>query len=857
MKFYTNVSTLGNLVCYRGVEDGRKVFRIVKYSPTLFLPTNDNTPLSWKSIRGTPLEPKIFPTIINFYEYIKKYKDVEGFELHGNIQPEYQYISDEHLEDSIEWNVSDITIAYLDIEVGSEFGMPNIDKCENPITAITIKFSNLSHYDVFGCGEYTEHRNDVRYHHCSSEKDLIERFLRVWKENYPDVVTGWNIKTFDIPYIIGRICTLDGVPAIEETISTTCASILSPWKQIGIKAENFYGKPQRVYKIFGVSILDYLQLFRKYASNASQESYKLDHIAHVELKEQKLDFSEYDNLHDLYRKNYQKFIEYNIKDVELVERLNGKGRLIDLALTLAYDNKTNYEDVFSQVRMWDVICYNYLRKKQIAVPPKIKQEKQKAYTGAYVKEPKIGKHRYVASFDLDSLYPHLMMQYNLSPETLIEEGEYSPYMKKLIDDGVSVEKLLDRGVDLSSLEGCTITPNGQFFRTDKQGFLAEIMEFMYTTRTTYKKKQITSQKEYESITDATKKAELEYLVSRYKNLQLAKKVQLNSAYGAMGNEHFRFFDVRVAEGVTLAGQLSIRWIERKLNLFMNKLLKTKDVDYVLASDTDSIYLNMEPLVRSVFGNPDTIPAPKIIDWMDKSCLKIKEFIDISYKELAEYVHAHKQKMSMKRESLVDVAIWTAKKRYVLSVWDEEGVRYKEPKIKIQGLEAIKSSTPSACRDKIKQALKIILCGSEGELIDYIEEFRKEFHRLPLSEIAFPRSVNGIEKYGDDTTIYSQGTPMHVKAALFYNKSIIDRGLDKTYDLIHSGEKIKFIHLKEPNLLGTPIIAFMNRIPKELDIERMVDYRTQFQKSFIDPLSIILDSIGWKSERVATLEKFFG
>lgn len=868
MRYYTNVACMGNHIYYRGVENGRRVTLKREYSPLLFVPSRSPSPAKYHDLHGHPVEEIKFESIKSAKEWMDRYKDVEDFTIYGNSRFEYTFIADQHPEETIDWNMDDLCVAYLDIEVGTADGMPDMDVCANPVTAITVKFSNNSYYHVFGCGDYTQHRGDIRYYKCADEEDLLERFLILWSEQSPDVVSGWNVKLFDIPYLVGRICAIPGFGEAK-------AKLLSPWGFITAKEETFYNKPQRVYKLLGISTLDYMQLFRKYASNSNQESYSLNHIAHVELKEKKIDYSEYDSLHHLFTDNFQKFIEYNIHDVELVIRLNSKSRLIEMALTLAYDNKTNYDDVFSQVRMWDTICYNHLRRKNIVIPPKKEHKKLEAYAGAYVKEPQIGMHKWVVSFDLNSLYPHLIMQYNLSPDMLIEPSSYTDEMRELLAQGVSVSSLLDRRLDLSNLHDVTLTPNGQFFHTHKQGFLAEIMETMYKDRVRYKKQQLESQKEKEKCSDSNRKKELENLISRYKNLQLAKKVGLNSAYGAMGNEHFRFFDIRIAEGVTLAGQLSIRWIERQLNGFMNKIMKTSGNDYVIASDTDSIYLNLGPLAQMVWTNNLTnqveyAKTPEMIEWMDKACGKIQEFIDKSYQDLATYVHAYAQKMQMKRESLVDTAIWTAKKRYILNVWDQEGVRYKEPELKIQGLEAIKSSTPAACRLKIKEALNLIVNGTEDDVISFIEKFRKEFHTLPLSEIAFPRTVNGLEleRKGSDNSniggwasredgqVFIKGTPIHVKGALMYNHLLKKKGLTTQYELIRSGEKIKFIYLKEPNGLGIPAIAFLPRYPKEVIPDSLIDYRMQFEKSFVDPLRIVLDAIGWHTEKTITLDEFF-
>jgi DNA polymerase elongation subunit (family B) len=492
---------------------------------------------------------------------------------------------------------------------------------------------------------------------------------------------------------------------MQKILGPDLTKKLSPWGYVVQREKIIKGKKQIAYDIFGVSCLDYIELYRWYApAGKSQESYKLDHIASVELGTNKLDYSEYDNLHQLYKLNYQKFIEYNIKDVELIVDLEDKLKLIELAATLAYDTKTNFEDVFAQTRMWDALINSYLMERKIIVPPKENKIKDSAFEGAYVKEPQVGKHDWVASFDLNSLYPHLLIQYNISPETIIEPQDYTQEMRNIISEGVSVDRLLEKKIDTSRLNNVTLTPNGQYFRTDVQGFLPKMMEEMYEDRKKFKKLMIKAQQDYQVETDSEKKKELDKLIARYNNLQLAKKVSLNSAYGALGSQYFRFYDLRQALAVTQAGQLSIRWIEKKLNVFMNKLLKT-DSDYVIASDTDSIYLRLGELVNKVY--PEKKDAKSIIAFMDKVCEdKIQPFIDESYQELADYVRAFGQKMQMKREALADKGVWTAKKRYILNVYNNEGVEYKEPKLKVMGLEMIKSSTPGAIREKMRDIVEI-------------------------------------------------------------------------------------------------------------------------------------------------------
>ncbi len=842
--FYTNITVSGKYILYRGVENDKRVRRKVEYRPTFYLLANEKT--EYRTLDGEFVKPIQPGTIPECREFLERYESVDNFPIFGNNRYQYAFIAD-NFSDDILWDANKVCIAYLDIEVGSENGFPEPRAANESITAITIKIKG--NYFVFGVGDYSKHRDDVHYAKCRDEHDLIRRFLDLWSRFYPDVVSGWNVEQFDIPYLANRIIKLFGEDEAKK---------LSPWNRISASETYIMNRPTQVYDISGIAILDYIQLYRKF-TYSQQESYRLDNIAHVELGEKKIDFSEFETLHQLYKQDYQKFIEYNIKDVELVEKLEDKMKLIELALTLAYDNKVNYEDVFTQVRMWDAIVYNYLLKKKVVIPQMKRGDKKTAYEGAYVKEPILGMHEWVASFDLNSLYPHLIMQYNISMETLVDPKKYNDNMQGFISNNeINVNNLLAQNIDTSVLKdlGVSVTPNGQLFSNKSQGIMPEIMDSMYKDRTRYKKLALEAKKKIETVLEDKNQVHyLEKQVARYNNLQLAKKVTLNSAYGALGNQYFRFFDIRIAEGITTAGQLSIRWIEKKINEYMNNLLKTKDEDYVIASDTDSIYLKLGPLVNKFY--PEVNDAKKVIKFMNKVCEeKIQPFIDNSYEELKDYMNAYQQRMEMKRESLADKAIWTAKKRYILNVYDSEGVAYAKPKLKIMGLEAVKSSTPSACRTKIKEAINIIMTQTQDDLHKFIDKFRNDFKKLPVEDISFPRSVNGLIEYGDAANIFKKGTPIHVKGALVYNHFLRNLNLTKRYQLIQEGEKIKFIYLKQPNIFNNNTLAFISGLPKQLGAEQYIDYDLQFEKSFLEPLDIILSAINWQSEKVESLDCFF-
>ena len=832
--FYTNVHLIGNHILVRGRKNGERFSHRVQYNPKLFVPSHEG---EWKSIEGRSLAPVEQGSIREARDFIKQYKDVGGFEIYGLEKFEYAYINEKWV-DGVDYERSQIVTAYLDIEVGSDKGFPKPEDAEQPVTAITIAVDGK--YYVLHYGEYAIHRDDVVEIVCKDEIDLLLKFGDLWTRLDPDILTGWNCTFFDVPYLVNRISNKLGFKKARQ---------LSPWGLLDKNEREIQGRMQQSYNIVGVSTLDYLDLYRKF-TYSQQESYRLDHIGFVELGEKKIDYSEYGTLQTLYLENHQKFIEYNIKDVELVVKLDEKMKLIDMALALAYDAKVNYSDVYTQVKMWDVLIHNHLWKEGIAVSPKRFTGKDTQYVGAYVKDPQVGKHDWIMSFDLNSLYPHLIMQYNISPETLIDDIPYSLHIDEMVDG--KFPQIDDDKV---------MTANGQCFRRDIQGFLPQMMQRMYDERVIAKKAMLEAESALQEETDTQRKRKLVNEISKYKNLQLAKKVQLNSAYGALGNEYFRFFDIRQATAITMGGQLSIRWIERKMNEYLNKILETEDKDYVVASDTDSLYIVFDGLVSKVLDKGEFASESdykrKCVDFLDRVArTKIEPFIDKCYQELAVGMNAYSQKMSMKREAIAERGIWTAKKRYILNVWDNEGVKYKEPKLKMMGIEAVKSSTPGICRSAIGDALKIVMEGSESELQEFVAEFRRKFSSSPFEEVAFPRGVSSIHKYRDSATLFRKSTPIHVRGSLVYNHQIAERKLTQKYELINEGEKIKFCYLRMPNPMKQNVISVPNVLPPEFSVEEYIDYDTQFTKAFLEPMKVILDTIDWKAEKSASLEDFF-
>ena len=830
MKFYTNVQLIGNQFLVRGVENGRRYEHRDEFFPTLFVKSKKKT--KYKTLNGEAVEAIHPGSVRDCRDFYKKYDEVEGFEIYGNDRYIYQYISEKYPEDEIKFDISKVKLVTLDIEVSSERGFPDVESCVEEILAITIQDYTTKQIITWGVKPFNNTQKNVTYHCCNTEENLLRTFINYWMQDVPDVITGWNIQLYDIPYICKRINRVLG----EKTMKR-----MSPWGLVSEGEIHLMGRRHTTFDIGGVTQLDYLDLYKKFTYKA-QESYRLDYIAKVELGQQKLDHSEYDTFKDFYTKGWQKFIEYNIIDVELVDRLEDKMKLIELALTMAYDAKVNYNDVFYQVRMWDTIIYNYLKKRNIVIPPKNRSQKNEKYAGAYVKEPIPGKYDWVVSFDLNSLYPHLIMQYNISPETILEERHPTATVDKILGEEINFELHKDNAV-------CA---NGAMYRKDVRGFLPELMDKMYGDRVVFKKKMIQAKKQYEK----TPTKALEKEIARCNNIQMAKKISLNSAYGAIGNQYFRYYKLENAEAITLSGQVSIRWIENRMNSYLNKILKTEDVDYVIASDSDSIYLNLGDLVDRVYEGREKDGA-SIVSFLDKVCeMELEKYIDSSYEALAKYVNAYDQKMFMKRENIADRGIWTAKKRYILNVWDSEGVRYEDPKLKMMGIEAVKSSTPAPCRDMIKSALKLMMNKTEDDVIEFIEKCRKEFRKLPPEDISFPRTASNEEKYKASSTIYAKGTPIHIRGALLYNHYVKEYKLDNKYSLIQNGEKIKFCYLKKPNIIHENIISFIQDFPHETNLAKYIDYDLQFDKAFLEPLKAILDAIGWSVEKTVNLESFF-
>mgnify|MGYP003149650262 CR=1 FL=1 len=832
MTFYTYARHYGDKILVRGVDKhGHRFTARRDFRPTLFVKSNE--PSDYKSIYGDSVSPIQFETNKEATAFFDRYKDVDNFPIYGQNYYGYQYIT-ENYPGEIQWDAKQIQVYSIDIETTSEHGFPNVDSPSEKMLVITLQNNNTKKITTFGLGEFTPGEDtkhlDIEYIDCKDEKELLTNFLGWWRDNTPDIITGWNSQLFDIPYLLART---------EAVLGENEHKKYSPFGIVQRRNVKFQQREMTAYEIVGVAQLDYLDLYKKF-TYVTRESYKLDFIAQTELGHKKLE-SGFETFKEFYEKDWNRFVEYNIVDTVLVDELEDKMKLIELAITMTYDAKCNYNDVFSAVRTWDSLLYNHLWEKKIVIHQG-GGRKDRQIEGAYVQEPEPGGYDWVASFDATSLYPSILMQYNMSPETIVSGYTYD----------VKVDDLLERyKLDKLKEKNYAMAANGTCYTREKQGLFPEIVQKFFDDRLRYKKLMQESQRKFQETGAKVYQNE----ISKYNNFQMARKIQLNSLYGALANQYFRFYDDRIAEGITMTGQLVIRDTAKALDNYVNKVCGTEDKIYSFYSDTDSCYVTLKDMVENFF--PDK-GKEKTIDLIDKIATeKIEPAIEQAMTKLANYTNAFAHKLVFKREIIADKGVFVAKKRYALNVHDDEGLRLKEPKLKVMGLEIVRSSTPGPIRDSLKEAVRLILTSDEDTLHSFIENTRKEFNDKAVEEIAFPRGCNNMFKYKSGADIYTKGCPIHVRGGLLYNYYVDKLNLKMKYEKIQEGDKIKFVYLKEPNAIGENTIAFVGKLPTEFELEKYVDYDTIWQKAFVDPLDNILKPIGWHTEPQATLEDLFG
>ena len=845
-KFYTSVERYGNNILHRGYENGKRFSYRIPFQPTLYVHTPKAGEEGYRSLTegNLPLSPHKFGDMREAKNFIEEYKGVHGMKIFGSTNYVTQFIQEEY-PDKVAYDVNQVNIVSFDIEVDIRDGFANIDEADNEITSIAYHSSRNDKYYLLGRKDYDKTQTvtdipqeNIEFIKFDTEVQLLQYFVKLWTTDYPDIVTGWNVEYFDIMYIVTRIIRLLG----EET-----AKRLSPHKSIKKQSREVFGKVNSTYSLMGIAVIDYMDAFKKFGYKyGPQESYRLDHIAYVVLGEKKIDYSEYGSLTSLYDENPQLYLDYNLKDTQLIARLEEETGLLALVMTVAYDGGVNYGDAFGTVGIWESTIYRRLMKDKV-VPPLKSGPGMRAgeLVGGYVKDPKVGMHPWVVSFDLNSLYPHLMLQYNMSPETYMpEDREY-----------VTQDMVL-KGEYQNDRPNVSVAANGVCFSNKKLGIIPEIIDEYYNNRSVIKKQMIAAEQQFEIEVDATEKKRLKREINQLHNSQMSIKIAMNSLYGATANIYFLYYINEMAEAITTSGQLSIRYAQKSVNDYLNKVLGTDNHDYIIYIDTDSIYVDFGPLVQEVFGTVD-IDKDKGEEFLDRVCsTKIEQVIEEGYENLARMLGTYRNAMVMKREKITNRGIFVAKKRYILNTLNSEGVHYDKPKVSVTGLESVRSSTPEVCREKLKECFEVIMNTDEETTQKFIQDFRDEFKTLDPVAIAKTSGTDNIKKYQDKNSLYRKGCPMHVRGAIMYNHFLKQKGLDKKFETIQGGDKVKFLYLKTPNPIRENVISVPGLLPKQLGLHEYIDYELQFDKVFLSPIQSILDAVGWSAEKVNTIEDFF-
>ena len=801
-------------------QNGQRIHIEELYTPYCYLYDERG---EFKDLWGKKCKIKLFDNYFKQREFLEKMETLEG-----DINPEDRTLVDRYSNIKEFVAPPELDIHYIDIETTSEKGFPNTSDPQEEILLISVYSSKLKKFNVFGTYDYTSKSKAINYIWCNDETELLKKYFSWHKENYPDIISGWNVLYFDIPYILNRT---------KYIISETFISRYSP---IGILRERkVEDKP--IYDISGVSQLDYLQLYKQFSIN-ERESYKLDYIAETELGEGKLKFD--GDIRTFWKKDWKTFVEYCIKDTLLIKRLEDKLGYIKLVQTQSYMCRVPLEKYSSPIKKFDNYLMSILKDKKIVLPT-TKHHKAEEIPGGYVSEPKTGYYKKVVSYDFTSLYPHIMMALNISPETFLgkvlpEDGkEFSELDMLAIKDSnnYSVSGKSTNGKKLKEFiikNNLILSPNGSLFKS-QTGFIPSIIKDMFAKRKEFKKKM----QEMEKLYSETKNEEYNTKKSVYDSLQYSTKIMLNSGFGILANPHYRLFNLDGAKSITLTGQKLAKFTGNELNKYFKENFDVKK-DSVLYSDTDSVYLDYSFLS----SNSNFIET---VDEMTKT--KIEPLLEEKFNYFSKDLHnIEKNLFDLKRESIASGAIFIQKKKYALYVINEEGVTYPKPKLKVKGIEIVRSSTPSFCREKIKDIVEELFrseCSDKADLINKLRDIKKKFNLAEISEIAFPRNVNGMKTYINSKGMLEKGTPMQVRAANNYNKLLRMNNLETKYESIIDNDKIKFIYLNDNNPLKENIIAFKDVLPKEFGFEKYLDKEIQFEKSFLNPIKTITEALGWK------------
>jgi DNA polymerase elongation subunit (family B) len=840
LKSYINVyQSSANKITHIYALNGKKQREVVEFQPILGYKVNEES--DWKDIYGNNLKTIRFQNIAEAKDWIKENKNM--FDIYGDINPHLAFIT-EHYKGEIPPQREVMNIYNFDIEcVSSSGGFPKPENDGDFISAITFQNMNTNQYFIFGLKPYNNTVSNTEYILCSSEENLLEQIIDFFNRQDIDVLSGWNISGFDIPYLVKRI---------NKILGEDAANRLSPDKRLFHGHATINKRQTEVYRIQGISTLDYLVLYQKFTYD-NKDSYSLDNISSLELSNQKLEYkTEYESLNQLYEQNHQLYIEYNQKDVELVYLLDQKLKFIDIAINYAYMMKCDLESIFGTVTPWDANLYNVLYHKNILCPPK-KVQRAEDYEGGYVLDPVRGLHRWVTVYDIVSSYPNQLISSNMGPETIVPEWYINKHddLKAIRKSFFGVEACLDidrleKIKPILEKHNLSYTCNGQFFYKDKQSFIASVVSEVFQKRVEIKKQ----------IKLTKNKQEKELLESKSQ----ITKIAINSCYGFLGCNFSRYYDTRIAEAITLQGQLCARGV----NTYLEK--QNPMISWVY-QDTDSGFFNLEKVVNKKYNN--NVPySQTVVDFILKYQKKVLEpCVDEYVQRLGSAINVNKMTIEIEHECIADKSIFVEKKLYLMRQVYKEGVNLVDkPKFKIKGLAVIKTAAyPAFVREAMKKIIEVMVDTEDNKrCMEMIQEFKKIFYKCSFAQISKPTSINliGNRTQPDGSviqiplTLKTSGLPLQARAALIYNQALVEHKLHNKYQPIASGSKMRYIYIKQPNIFGSKVFGCPEKVPKEFEGKFEIDYDEQWKVLFMKPMTIVMDSIGFNFEKKIDMNSFF-
>ncbi len=847
MKFYTHVAQQKQFIHHYYIEDGKRKTSKVRFQPSLGVKCEKDT--GWHDIHGQNVGIIKFDNIFEMYSWKKENKDQA--DIYNDVTPTYQFIAEEYPNDIVPISFDEfknMKVFILDIEVYSTEGFPFPAEARWPVTAITIMDMYKNKFVTLACGDYDNSQNEnVNYIKCEDEAELLTKFINLMEVQRPDIISGWNSEYFDIPYIVNRAKNLLEPGAVKR---------MSPMGEVSAYK---LSDTEEGYHIKGISHLDYLQIYKK-TSRAQRENYRLDTVAKAELGEGKLDYhAEFDNLADLYENDYQKYINYNIKDVDLIAQMNHKLSFLEIKLTQSYYAKVNFEDSFGSVKIWDIMVYNEMLKEKMLTSPKKHHVKQD-FPGGFVFEPTPGMKPWLAVPDITSSYPNNIRALNISPETLVPRSElsdelieiqdhvrmmdWSPHNQSFID----INHEFGHYTEILQQYDVSLSANGEFFTKDKEGLFPRLVSKVFDTRVAKKgeakalKKQMKEEGSTEELENAFKTADA---------LQYALKIFMNSFYGVFSNTHFRYYDIRLAAAVTTMGQLSIKGPA----FMLEDALPGMKVEYI---DTDSLFIGLDPFVRGRFGDDydTTSTADKRRFCKEFTTKGLNPLLSDYYQTQVDVLNLFKNTYEMDFEAIAEDTIFVGKKRYIMQLVYDDGYDCdlsKRLPLKKRGVELVRSNTPQYARTHLENLVNLIFDTQDNnECIAMLEKAKTEFMTLPFEDVGRPTGVNGVNRY----QYGEKSVPINVRAVHVYNRALKKLKL-KHIPAIQDGTKIKYCYIKTPNIFDNEnVIACENKLPDELRKHIEIDYDTQYKKTFESPASIIFRALDWQIEKIASLESFF-